>query len=105
MALVNNDMALVYCTIFTSAKTGEYIEQEFKLLCDSIYEHSLCSVVKYVGWEDDGVSQQNNSGNQYISMYSLREKGSFRLLKNNHGHKDGLHYTGSDKLKGKKCHC
>ena len=92
-------------TIFTSAKTGENIEQAFKLLCDNIYEHSLCSVVKYVGWRNDGVSQQNNSGSDYISMYSLREKGSFRLLKDNHGHKDGLLYSDSDKLKGKKCQC
>lgn len=72
--------------IYTSAKTGHNIEEAFLKLCENIHKHNLASVTKYVGWLDDADTNQNevSHADDYISLQSIYENGSFRLSRQAH---------------------
>ena len=71
-------------TVYTSAKTGNNIQEAFMKLWEDIYQHNLSSVSKFVGWWNDAPTDNYNSSSDYISLRSLQEKGSFRLTKSLH---------------------
>lgn len=91
--------------MYTSAKTGDSIEDAFQMLWENIYKHNLGSTTKYIGWEDDAATKNDISeASDYISLQSYYQWDSFRLTRNAHVFKNESVYSGIDR-KRKKCQC